>query len=46
MVNERDYIELGLSCAEICKALDQGMRGKILDDLGHSVCEAINQLTT
>lgn len=46
MANERDYVELGLSCAEICKALDRGMGGKKLEDLTRSVCEAINQLTT
>ena len=46
MVNERDYVELGLSCADICKALDRGMSGKKLEDLTQSVCEAINRLTT
>ena len=43
--NELDYVELGLNCADICKALDRGMNGKKLDDLSQSVCEAINQLT-
>ena len=46
MVNEQDYVELGLSCADICKALDRGMNGKKPDDLSKSVCDAINQLTT
>jgi len=46
MINERDYVELGLGCADICRALDRGMNGKKLDDLSQSVCEAINQLTT
>ena len=46
MVNEQDYVELGLSCADICKALDRGMNGKKLDDLSKSVYDAINQLTT
>jgi len=45
MVNEQDYVELGLSCADICRALDRGMNGKKLDDLSKSVCDAINQLT-
>ena len=44
MVNEQDYVELGLSCADICRALDRGMNGKKLDDLSQSVCDAINQL--
>ena len=46
IANEEDYVELGLHCADICKAIDRGMNGKRLDDLSQSVCEAINQLTT
>ena len=46
MANEADYVELGLSCADICRALERGMNGKQLDDLNQSVCDAINQLTT
>ena len=45
MANEEGYVQLGLHCAEICKAIDRGMNGKRLDDLSQSVCEAINQLT-
>jgi hypothetical protein len=45
MANELDYVELGLNCADICKALDRGMNRKKLGDLSQSVCEAINQLT-
>ena len=46
MVNEQEYVELGLVCADICRALDRGMNGKKLNDLSQSVSEAINQLTT
>ena len=46
MANTLDYVELGLFCADICKALDRGMNGKRLNDLNQSVCGAINQLTT
>ena len=46
MINDLDYVELGLFCADICRALDRGMSGKKLDDLSQSVCDAINQLTT
>jgi len=46
MANKLDYVELGLECAEICRALDRGMNGKKLDELSLSVCDAINQLTT
>jgi len=46
VTSEADYVELGLSCADICRALDRGMNGKKLEDLSQSVCDAINQLTT
>ena len=46
MANKSDYVELGLACADVCKALDRGMNGKKLEDLNESVRGAINQLTT
>jgi len=46
MINAMDYVELGLFCSDVCRALDQGMDGKRLNDLSKSVCDAINQLTT
>ena len=46
MANKTDYVELGLACADVCKALDRGMDGKKLDDLSQSVRDAIGQLTT
>jgi hypothetical protein len=46
MVNQMDYVELGLACADVCTALDRGLNGKRLSDLNSSVCEAIKQLTT
>ena len=46
MVNETDYVGLGLACAEVCTALERGMNGKRLDDLNRSVRNAIAQLTT
>ena len=45
VVNERDYIDLGLSCADVCQALDRGLKGKRSDELGKSVLEAIQRLT-
>lgn len=44
MVNDLGYVELGLNCADICRALDRGMNEKKLNDLSQSVSEAINQL--
>ena len=46
MANEQDYVDLGLGCADICRALERGMNGKRLSDLNQSVCDAIAQLTT
>ena len=46
MINEMDYVELGLACAEVCTVLDRGLNGKRLNELNDSVCEAIRQLTT
>ena len=46
MVNDTDYMELGLACADVCKALDRGMKGRRVDELSQSVFEAIGQLTT
>ena len=46
MLNELEYVELGLFCADICRALDRGMGGKRLGDLSQLVCDAMNQLTT
>ena len=46
MINETDYVDLGLACADICTALGRGMDGKKPDDLSQSVSEAVGQLTT
>ena len=46
MANRTDYVELGLACAEVCKALDRGMNGRQMNDLNQSLFEAIEQLTT
>ena len=46
MIKWTDYVELGLACAEVCTALDRGLKGKKLNNLNNAVREAINQLTT
>ena len=46
MINEVQYVELGLFCADVCRALDRGMNGKGADELSQSVFEAIGELTT
>jgi hypothetical protein len=44
MANKTDYVELGLACADVCRALDRGM--KDTDTLSESVCDAIEELRT
>ena len=46
MINEADYVDLGLACADVCGALNRGMDGRRVDELSQSVLEAIGQLTT
>ena len=45
MANKLDYIELGLACADVCRALDRGTNGKRVNELNQSVFQAIEQLT-
>lgn len=44
MANQVDYVALGLTCADICAAIEQGMGGKELNDLNEPVRKAIKQL--
>ena len=45
MINEEDYVDLGLACNSVCVALDRGLKEKRLSELGGSVVNAISQLT-
>ena len=44
-VNELEFVELGLFCADICRTLDQGTNGRSSDELNPSIHGAINLLT-
>jgi hypothetical protein len=46
MINKTDYVDLGLACADVCRALDRVMNGKKEDDLSQSMSEAMSRLTT
>jgi len=46
MANKLDYVELGLVCAGVCKALDRGTNERHINKLNRSVYEAIGELTT
>ena len=44
MANKQGYVDIGLSCVDIYKALRRGMDGKGLDELSEPVREAIDEL--
>ena len=46
MANDKDYVELGLACGDVCQALDRGLDGRQSGELSRSVLGAIGQLTT
>jgi len=46
MTDKADYVKLGLTCSDVCKALDRGLDGIQTDQLSRSVLEEIEQLTT
>ena len=46
MANDQDCVDLGLCCADVCKALDRGLTERQLNELSQSVLRAIEQLTT
>ena len=44
MANKEDFVDLGISCADICKALKRGMDGKELNKLSDPMRAAIEEL--
>ena len=40
-LDKQDYVDLGLSCADVCQSLDRGLDGRELDELDPSVLHAI-----
>ena len=44
MVNQADYVEIGLACADVCASLKRGLDGNSEETLNRSVREAIKQL--
>ena len=44
MGNKDDYVGLALSCAEVCKALDRGLKGAESEELSKTAIEAIDRL--
>ena len=46
MGDEQGFLDLGLFCADVCKALERGLEGKRSDELSKPVHEAIGRFTT
>lgn len=46
MDKKDEYIDLGLSCADVCEALDRGLNERKSDDISESAHKAIEKLTT
>jgi len=44
MANQVAYVELGLFCVDVCKALDRGIKGRRLKGISQPVLEAIERL--
>ena len=44
MINQMDYVNLGLVCAKVCITLNWVLREKGMDNLNEVVFEAIRQL--
>jgi len=45
MANKVDYVKLGLTCADVCEALNRGMDKRRADQLSQPVLGAIDKLT-
>jgi len=46
LVKKTEYVELGLTCADVCEVLNRGMDRREADQLSQPVLEAIEDLTT
>jgi len=46
MANKMDYVELGLTCSDVCEVLNRGIDGKRADQISRAVLEAVEKLTT
>ena len=46
MIDEVDYVDLGLACAGVCRTLERGLKETRADEPNRPVLEAIKRLTT
>ena len=45
MANDKDFVDLGRACGDVCQVLDRRLKGKLLDGLNQSILDAIVELT-
>ena len=46
VVNEAEYVDLALACADICQVLERVINGRGMDQPSQPVSKAVDQLTT
>ena len=46
MIKEADCVELGMTCAQVCQALDRGINGRQQEQIGQSALKTIERLKT
>jgi hypothetical protein len=46
MANDKDYVDLGQACGDLCQVLYRKLKGKQLEQLNQSVLDAIGVLNT
>ena len=44
MANDKDYVDLGRACGNVCQVLDRRLKGKRPDELKQAVFDAIGDL--
>jgi hypothetical protein len=45
MSNDKDFVDLGKACGDVCQALYRKLKGKRSDELNQSTLDAIGDLT-
>ena len=46
MANDHGYVELGISCADVCGALERGLEGRRENELSEAALVAIKKFAT
>ena len=46
VIDDVDYVGLGLACADVCQTLDRVMKGGGSDRIGETISKAIERFAT